>query len=35
MSKHYGTKVKFGITWNWIHWIKPDGTVIILVSRAV
>lgn len=32
-KQHSGSKVKFGFRWDWIHWIKPNGEVMILVSK--
>lgn len=32
-SQHKGVKRKFGSLWEWIHWIKPNGEVIILASK--
>lgn len=31
-SKHTGEKIKFGKQWTWIHWIKPDGGVVIVAT---
>ncbi len=33
-GKHSGSKIKFGYVWNWIHWIKPDGGVVVVATRG-
>jgi hypothetical protein len=33
-GSHSGTKVKFGHQWHWIHWIKPDGAVIVVATKG-
>lgn len=32
--QHRGLKRKFGVLWEWIHWIKPNGQVVILVAKV-